>query len=143
MKPRIVVKIILGLVLIIFFSNLSLAGEADPFVISCDKVKSELVELAYDLRGTERRVIGCQVQLTPAAGIELDAHCAKWFGDMFPVVAGGHFICMYDSTTRSIPPPQFFFTEETWADAKAKLMAICPEKIPKIPQRVLDHRPEQ
>jgi hypothetical protein len=33
--------------------------------------------------------------------------------------------------------------EETWEETESKLMAICPEKIPEIPRRVLDHRPEQ
>lgn len=135
-------KFTLALALTIFFSNSALAGDVDPFTISCDKVESIFVELAYDLRGTERRVIGCQVRLTPTAGVELDAHCSKWFGDMFPVTASGLQITTFDSTTRSIPP-KFFFMEETWEDAKTKLMAICPEKIPEIPQRVLDYRPEQ
>jgi hypothetical protein len=142
MKSNLLPKLILTLALMTGSLTLSSAGEPDPFVISCDKVESILVELAYDWSGPERRVVGCQVELTQAAGVALDEHCARWFGDMFPITAGGRLIAMYNSTTRSIPP-QFSFMEETWDDAKAKLMAICPEKIPKIPRRVLDHRPEQ
>lgn len=141
MKISCFLKMILVLALLAVPASLSFAGEPKPFVISCDQVDSIIVELAYDLRGPERRVIGCQVNLTQAAGVELDAHCAKWFGDMFPVLAKGRNIVMFDSTTRSIPP-KLFFMEETWEDAKEKLTAICPEKIPEIPQRVLDHRPE-
>jgi hypothetical protein len=142
MKNGSLTRLVLGLALMMVSANLSLADESEPFVISCDKVESVIVELAFDMESFERRVVGCQVELTQAAGIELDAHCAKWFGDMFPISAKGKTITKYDSTTRSIPP-QFFFTEETWEDAKVKLMAICPEKIPQIPQRVLDHRPEK
>ncbi len=117
----------------------SVASEPTDFVVSCNDVDSIMVELAYDLESFERRVIGCQVELTSVAGMRLDEHCAKWFGDMFPITAKGKVITIYDSTTRSIPP-QFVFMEETWNDAKRKLMAICPEKIPEIPQRVLDHQ---
>ncbi|MBI9081360.1 MAG: hypothetical protein JEY79_16665 [Pseudodesulfovibrio sp.] len=120
--------------------NHSFAGEPAHYVISCDKVEAILVELGYDLETFERRVIGCEVELTPAAEVELDTHCAKWFGAMLPITAGGLQIAIYDSTTRSIPP-QFVFMEETWKDTKTKLMAICPDKIPRIPQQVLDHRP--
>lgn len=142
MKNNSLPRLVLGLALVMVSANLSLADGPEPFVISCDKVESITVELAFDMESFERRVVGCQVELTQAAGIELDAYCANWFGDMFPISAKGKIITMYDSTTRSIPP-QFFFTEENWEAAKAKLIAICPEKIPEIPQRVLDHRPEK
>ena len=61
---------------------------------------------------------------------------------MFPVCAGYHRLVEYDSRTRSIPP-KIFFTGDTWEEVRAKLVAICPEKIPKdIPQRVLEFRPK-
>ncbi|WP_041720137.1 hypothetical protein [Pseudodesulfovibrio piezophilus] len=141
MKSSSLLSLVPFLALMLVSANLSLAGEPEPFVISCDKVESVMVELAFDIESFERRVVGCQVQLTQEAGVELDAHCAKWFGDMFPIFSEGKVITMYDSTTRSTPP-QLFFTEETWEAAKTKLMAICSEKIPEIPQRVLDHRPD-
>ena len=77
-------------------------------MISCNDVNSIIVELAFDIERFERRVIGCQVKLTSAAGIRLDAHCAKWFGDMFPIIAKRKVITKHDSTTRSIPPQLLF-----------------------------------
>lgn len=142
MKNSSLLKVALILYLMMFSASSVLAGEPDPFVISCDNVKSVIVELAYDWSNSERRVIGCQVEFTQETGVKLDAHCAKWFGDVFPVIAKGREIVLFDSTTRSIPP-KIFFMEDTWEETKAKLMAICPEKIPEIPQRVLDHRPEK
>lgn len=118
-----------------------LANSPSPFVISCGDVEHVIVELVDEFGESERIVVGCQVELTHEAGVRLDEYCVNWFGYMFPITADGRQIIMYDSTTRSIPP-QFFFMEETWEDTKAKLMAICPDKIPEIPQRVLDHRPE-
>jgi len=135
-------QLILFLVLLAAPGGSVLAGEAAPFVITCEDVESVIVELVDEFGCSERIVVGCQVELTQAAGVELDAHCAKWFGDMFVVTVEGLQITVYDSTTRSIPP-QFFFMEETWEDVKRKLMAICPDKIPDIPQRVLDHKPTE
>ncbi|MBU4191239.1 MAG: hypothetical protein KUA35_08835 [Pseudodesulfovibrio sp.] len=133
---------VLILVLLAFSTGRARAGELAPFAISCEDVKRVIVELVDEFGKSERLVVGCQVELTSAAGNRLDTHCAKWFGEMFPVTAGGRQIVMYDSTTRSIPP-KLFFMEETWEDIKAKLMAICPDKMPEIPQRVLDHRPAE
>jgi len=135
-------QLILFLVLLAAPGGSVLAGEAAPFVITCEDVESVIVELVDEFGCSERIVVGCQVELTQAAGVELDAHCAKWYGDMFVVTVEGLQITVYDSTTRSIPP-QFFFMEETWEDVKRKLMAICPDKIPDIPQRVLDHKPTE
>jgi hypothetical protein len=33
--------------------------------------------------------------------------------------------------------------QQTWGQAKRKLMAICADKIPPIPRRVLEHRPRE
>lgn len=49
---------------------------------------------------------------------------------------------MYDGNVRAIPQT-FFFTEQTWEQARRKLMAICADKIPPIPRRVLEHRPRE
>ncbi|WP_419786377.1 hypothetical protein [Pseudodesulfovibrio sp.] len=134
---------------LVFFLTLSLcplgqalAGEPAPFPVGCEDVKHVIVALINKPGESERLVVGCQVELTSAAGHRLDAHCAKWFGDMFPVTANGTQITLFDSTTRSIPP-KLCFVEESWKKAKIKLMAICPDKIPEVPQSVLDHRPEQ
>lgn len=135
-------QLIFILMLLVLPLGHALAGESASFAIGCEDVKHVIVALVDEPGESERLVVGCQVELTPAAGRRLDAHCSKWFGDMFPVTASGMQITTFDSTTRSIPP-KFFFMEETWEDAKVKLMAICPEKIPEIPQKVLDYRPEQ
>jgi hypothetical protein len=142
MKSNLLPKLILTLALMTGSLTLSLAGEPDPFVISCADVEHVIVELVDELGESERIVVGCQVEFTQETGVALDAHCARWFGDFFPVTAKGREIVQFDSTTRSIPPKTFFM-EETWEETESKLMAICPEKIPEIPRRVLDHRPEQ
>lgn len=142
MSSRQVIQLLFVLVLCAFPMGKALAGEPAPFVISCSDVEHVIVELVDEFGESERVVVGCQVEFTQETGVELDAHCAKWFGSFFPVTAEGLEIVVFDSTTRSIPP-KIFFMEETWEKAKAKLMAICPGKIPDIPQRVLDHRPEK
>jgi len=131
-------QLVLFLILSVLFGGMAFAEGASPFVVSCEDVNRVTVDLVDDPGVPGHIVVGCQVELTALAGRRLDAHCVKWFGNMFPIVAGGHFIAMYDSMTRSIPP-QFVFTEEIWEDAEAKFMAICPEKSFEIPQRVLDH----
>ena len=130
--------------LIAAFSKPALAEDPTAFYLTCDRTKSILVEVAsdYETLNSEnpRQVIGCQVQLTPEAGKELDKHSLKNWGKMLPICAGEFRLTMHDSKSRSIPPT-IFFTGETWEEVRAKVMAICPDKMPDIPQRVLDHQP--
>jgi hypothetical protein len=128
------------------FPCLSLADEPAPFILSCDRVESILVELSPDMDDidseNQRWDIGCQVQLTFAAAVSFEEYRRRHASRWLPIHAGGLLVTMYDGNVRAIPQT-FFFTEKTWGQAKRKLMAICPDKIPSIPRRVLEHRPRE
>lgn len=136
--------VMLMLALFVGIASPSLAEEPAPFYVSCSKVKSMLIELGYDPydsdSGSRRRIILCQVWLTDDAGIEFEQHRLKNYGDIFPINAGDLTVSTHDTNVRSIPP-YFIFFGETWEKIRPAVMAICPDKIPEIPQRVLDHRP--
>jgi hypothetical protein len=101
----------------------------------------EVVSDPYDRNPhTRRNIILCQVELTDDAGIEFEQHRLKYYGDIFPINAGDMTVSTHDTNVRSIPP-YFIIFGETWEKIKPKVMAICPDKISEIPQRVLDHRP--
>lgn len=134
------------LAVVLLFSMPARANGPAAFYLGCEQVETIVIELAYAVqeinRENPRRVVGCEIRLTTEGGTDLDAHCRENWGGIFPVRAGDRPLVEYDSRTRSIPP-KIFFTGDTWEEVRDKLMAICPDKIPKdIPQRVLDHRPE-
>ncbi|WP_285907233.1 hypothetical protein [Pseudodesulfovibrio pelocollis] len=139
-------KLFLLLALAAGFPGLAQADEPAPFILACDRVESILVELFPDMDDldseNQRWDIGCQVQLTFAAAVSFEEHRRRHASRWLPIHADGLLITMYDGNVRAIPQT-FFFTEQTWEQARRKLMAICADKIPPIPRRVLEHRPRE
>jgi len=123
------------------------AGDCIPFQVSCEKVDSMYIDLASDLRsdfGKEEKklVVACVVSLTPEAHqkmIRLMGLCGE---SLFPIQVGSMLLTHWNLAVRL--NNGFYFTGETWPEVREKVLAICPEKIPKnIPQRVLDHKPQK
>ena len=125
------------MVMLIFGASSNLyAVEGDPFEISCEDIKRVSVLWGED-HVSEAPVIDCFVRLTYEAGDRLDRHKEEWFGVDFPIVGNMRVIKMEDSTSRSFPP-KFHFAEKSWAAAKAKFMAICPQRMDELPDEVFD-----
>lgn len=131
--------------LIAALSKPALAEDSTAFYLTCDRTESILVEVISDYKTLNsenpRQIIGCQVRLTPEAGKELDNHSLNNWGKMLPICAGDFRLTLHDSKSRSIPP-KTFFTGDTWEEVRGKIIAICPDKMPDVPRRVLNHQPK-
>lgn len=138
--------------------SLSAVAQANgSFQVGCEDVAAIVVALGPDLEqgpadSSQRGyVVVCGIGLTPEGGDRFEAfrtavrnEARAGDGDrFFAITGGGTFITSWDSTM-ALTPPGFHVVGKAWPEVRTKLMAICPDKMPrKVPQEVLDHRPGQ
>ena len=118
----------------VFASSHSYAKDYEPFSISCDDVKEVSVSMRKNPY-TKKLAIGSQIRFMPEAGEKFIKHCTKSEGRPFHIVSGMRIIHTYKNQYSSLPPEIYFF-DKTWEDAKAKFMAICPQRVDELPERV-------
>lgn len=124
--------------------NLSAAAQADgSFQVGCVDVAAMMVALGPDLdkepvASSQRGyVVVCRIGLTPEGGDRFEAfrmaardEARAGGGDRFFVITGGGtFITSWNSTV-ALNPPGFHVVGRDWPEVRAKLMAICPDKVP-------------